>query len=1617
MVTIQRNTNLNGLRDNARRNESQGNACENLFNYFDKLDIENNSPKFTKKYNREKKINRRNAPKSLMSQMYQRMKKKYSNHVYCDVEEDLHYQELKLYGKVDKLPNCKDKYGIYYYSNKVFVDNTLEYIPPHKLPPKVISNYRCNIQLGVEYSSNNAGDGPWTKPVVSGDAMDFVEAAACLALGLIRAKDKVDYALAFVNFAKSRRSGPLIDVDTVVDQCMSYINYLFEGDELRLQSSNVFADLRDKVKDFESMRKSDLYKKFYKLFMYVISFSIFGDKSMSFTSFGYTVLEKEALKRQFSSRTDFVATLFDTATFLCEKGYQIYKTGEVNNIFHDTRRYEEWYNKSQKLQHVSKFIDTDPSFNLSEFLHDLDECIEQGNSIVKFGISMGRYEKDTILNYLNALKMIRANILTKQRAREPRDPPFSILLYGETGIGKSMLKEIFRSHYANIRGLSKAPEYCYTRNPTAEFWDGFETSQWCLVLDDIAFKNTNICPQGDQSCMEFIQILNPTPFCPNQASLEKKDNTPLLCELVIGTTNCKHLNSFYYFNYPSATQRRFPYIITGYVRPEYCQDGTCMIDFSKVPMVDGEYPDYWLFDVETVMPAMIQPGSKQALGEFKTIKKQIDIFELLDFLTGAVHDHRKKCTIVKETLATVIGIETCEKCYRSLARCSCVVETEVKTCSTCYIAIQNCECAKEAELQSLEIPQNLILFFVQFCINFVCNTICFNIAFYLVYLAMDFFRWWPTIRQNIRCWVGDRFVKNILSNLGKRAYASFSPPKMLAGLAIGITVAYKAFKYSQIFTHLQAKDEPSDTKPVEKTEPRIPVPSTIDTRDAFYFKENYVLSNLDVSRPTMSSNGMTEAQIMTLFGPNCVSLEVNINDKYTRYTKSWCIGGQIYIANNHSIPDVEQLEMVVTQQAGKDGVNSNAKIFLSRKDILRLPNSDVCAFVIRNLPPKKDITKWFVNNSFEANTHCLMLQREASGVLNKIDVQNVHLIKHAQVSSIEERMNVWDGYVDKPTSDGDCGSMLVAKSEMGYCIIGLHMAGDKHRAVSCAISSDEIKVIKDFGEDFLVDISAPILQSGNLIEKVTALHPKSVVRYIPQGTAHVYGSFANSFRQKPKSRVQETFMIDQMLQHGYVSRYTVPVMDWQPWNLAATDTLNITTTVNTSILDNCADEYLRQIYKAMKPSDYDLLHKYDEFTAVNGADGVNYVSKIARDTSAGFPWNRSKKYYIYTIPPAHGLQDPVEITQEIREMMNMYQACYDANSTAAPVFCAHLKDEAVSHKKREMGKTRVFSGANFPWVIIMRKYYLSFIRVMQTCRYVFEGAPGIIAQCSEWEHLYDHITVFGKHKMVCGDFAKFDKKMAAVFILKAFDIIIQICKRSGNYTADDTRAMRCMAYDVAFSYQNYNGDLIQFFGQNPSGHPLTVTINCIVNSLYMRYAYTLANPAKTCATFTEHVHLMTYGDDNIMGISDEAPWFNHTTISHQLSTIGVKYTMADKEAASIPYISIDESSFLKRSFVFDETIGRIVAPLDHDSIEKMLTTWVRSKTITPEEQCLAVFNSAIREYFFYGKAIFEEKRVMFRDVIKALGIERYSTDDTIPTYNQLLEEYLRRSVFADGMGH
>jgi hypothetical protein len=848
--------------------------------------------------------------------------------------------------------------------------------------------------------------------------------------------------------------------------------------------------------------------------------------------------------------------------------------------------------------------------------------------------------------------------------------------------------------------------------------------------------------------------------------------------------------------------------------------------------------------------------------------------------------------------------------------------------------------------------------------------------------------------------------------IGENMKNSLKQPKIFATLAVTLTSFLALYK---MYTKLSPQGDVSSdigVRPMDE----------INGRENVWYNNEIDVSIANFSRESSSSKSVDFTQFCKKISENVshISIVSNKTSKKNR-GRMIALGGHIYLTNNHNVPDISHGGVISVVFTHAKGVNSNLEFCICESDVHRIPYHDLCFLTLRSLPPKKKIVQYIQKGKANGIFNGMYINRYENGNIELNPVKKIKILPERKFTykniNLEAKHAVCSGKSSVPTKSGDCGMPLIIDSAYGYCIVGMHfLANEMVDGEIYATHLDGTFVEEVYNKLNQFNVSSgdfSLISSQSKTREISDLHKKSVFRYIPEGSVNLYGSFTD-FRGKGKSSVTKTPMSIFLKDKDYKVKFTKPeVKSWVPWHIAAKDLVKPICSLDTGILEYCAQGYVQDVLKHIDENKISsMLHILDDFTAINGAQ-VAYIDKINRNTSAGNPWKMSKKFFMKTIPPAHGMLDPVEVDDEIMDRVDKIILSYKSNQQAHPNFCAHLKDEPVSFKKASVGKTRVFTGAPFDWTIVVRKYLLSFTRLLQNERLAFEAAPGTIAQSIEWQEMYDYIVKNGKDNIVAGDYQMFDKKMSPKEILLAFDIIIEFCKLSGNYTDEDIQIIRCIAEDTAFAVVDYNGDLIQLYGSNPSGNPLTVILNGIVNSLRMRYVYFMLNPDKTLTNFKEDVSLMTYGDDNIMSVRQRANWFNHTAISKCFASLGIGYTMADKEAESVPFINIDDASFLKRTWRYEENLGCMVAPLDHDSIEKMLMVWNRSKSVTEEAQGISVISTALREYFFYGKEIFNEKTIMFKQLIKDLKWDSWVEDSTFPTFEELCESFKRSSRHSD----
>nr|ULG00049.1 MAG: hypothetical protein [Locarnavirus sp.] len=1540
---------------------------------------------------------------------------------------------------------------------------------------------------------------------------------------LSKAKDSEDYVLAIAVFAQCRSNKSLTDF--LLKRWNELIGWTLQDGDPTLQGIRALRDITSK---YETIKKLPVFTKVYRFLLYCVGSSLFEQMGITFDTKRFLSVEESVIKKEFHMGPDFIHCMLDTILYLTEVGYQCMVTGSIDPFFHHESTYEKWIQDGELLREQAQYISNpEPhGFTVFDFLSRLDDNIERGQSIVKF-MAKNEPASAIVRRLLSELSAIRASCLTKRLAQQERKAPFAVLIHGGSSVGKSSFTKLLFYHYGKMMNLPVSDEYKYTRNAFDKYWTNFNSSQWCVQLDDIAYLHPNKASECDPSLVEMLQVVNNVPYVPTQADLADKGKTPVRARFVIATTNTENLNAEAYFACPLAVQRRLAYVITIEPKDEYRKDNGPMLDPLKVPpSVPGTYPDLWDITVKKIVPSASLGKASLHMGQTATavlVQKFTDVHCFLEWFSlrareaDVVQSQALKCDEDMNAVHLCIHDRVFARCEICVAEahaqasgvrvCSCEEEESCVVCgeegvmyrpeSSAYtqsdpfvlpappqypnnirglqsgeangrpdgdpagnpveqqgeihdanpreVEVYHTEWTRRVEqrLDRLEdeaddiddpVPgERYTMKWIWQAINRMAFPARIIAAWYFFILTchkrfpkLDFFfgflygRWyfWVVLAKFMH-YPECRFAA--LQVLGYNAYRRIRTPKVVlfaASITFAITVYRSYLMWKFFFPGSQEVDkESTEIQGEARSAGQSPEPAQ-DRIENVWYKDNFECTPFDLPCSSASRRSWTQDEFTKYVLRNCAAFSARVRSETGEVTeklgKAVCVAGNVYMVNNHCIP-WDTFELSLRFQSAKDGVTSNVTCLITPGQITRYAERDLAFIQVYSVPMKKDIRSMFAKASFEGRFDMEYIRRLQDGDISRKLVRAPVLDKDFTFSDesrdVYIRTPVWKGKVDTLTVTGDCGSLLGGVTPLGPVLLGIHVLG----------GTDSSCVALAVTEEFLMDLpftmfnaTTPTLQVGEYRQELTSLHKKSTFRYLSEGSAQVYGSFVG-FRGKMKSRVVPTLMSSLAQREGYEINTGAPMMNsWIPWRTALVDLVNPVTHIDATLVNRCADTFLEEVLKGLKEEDLREVVVYDMATAINGMPGVAYVDKMPRNTSAGFPFRKSKKFFLTAVEAFGPFTHPVEVTPEIEEEMDRIIAGYKRGDLYHPVFTASLKDEPLPLNKVRAGKTRVFCGAPLPWSLVGRMYYLSLIRLIQKNRILFEAGPGTVAQSVEWEMIYNHVTKFGCDRICAGDYKSFDKRMPPVVILAAFRVMIGIMFAAG-WTGADIRVAMGLGIDTAYPMVDFHGDLVQLYGSNPSGHILTVIVNCIANSLYCRYSYARASPTGTCDDFRQHVSLYTYGDDLIFGVSPSCSWFDHTVMQKHLEEIGIGFTMADKEAASVPFIHIDSATFLRRAWRFDPEIGHYVCPLEHNSINKMLTMCVESRTVGPQLHALAVIETALREYFWYGRGEFELRRAMFLRWIDELGLYPY-LERELPTWNNLCADFQKYSLLVTGVG-
>jgi hypothetical protein len=1426
--------------------------------------------------------------------------------------------------------------------------------------------------------------------------------------------DLFDAVTSFVHAVKGKSMASVIK--SVTNFVRGILEEIFHCVQSSDEEQTIFERIQEILSVKESLENNLLVKKLKKIFYYLLSFSILEPMGITFQSCDFSRAVAEAERNKHSNKAGFLLAVIDGFSYVAVRLYDVYQTGDWNVLLCSSKSYREWATKVYRVKEDSyKMVNPEAAgLSMHEYLGRITEALEEGACIEKHARKAKLIDSadfKIVQKLMSELRILQAKEQTRKAAQKSRPTPYSIKLYGGSSIGKSGLTDMIMTYIGNARGLPLGEEYKFTRVFDDEFWSGFESQCWFLVLDEMAAKR----PDGnlvDRSMQEMQCIISPVAYNAPQADLDGKGCKPVKCDTVVSTTNVEDLHARAYYSSALAVMRRFDMHVEVVPKEEYSCIGTSnlrMLDPQKVSQAitpEGCFPNLWDFIIKRARA--VDDAGKQSY-ELVVEREITDIDEFLNLV--AVESQRKKDheTSVLNSLSSYKSIAICKQCMFRQEMCKCA-------------RVQSSDCGQKVFVLASLITAASGAFYMHQNWNGLHHRIARHMIRGQIRLAIGDAR--DTceeslalirVRANGACETfRDRFtyereaVEERLSLFGETCSSFWSKhSKLIKTLAFLTTAVGGVILVKNMLPEKKKEEEgPRVQGTTDDVGTRI---KAKDEKPNPWFKDDYEPAEFDIGKDTKSWKGMSQSQMQEIVAKNVIYMRIErIVDGQRIYRKgrAICLGGQLYATTEHNFQrDATEYAVNVVHTSVCQGISPNITFTLEESDIKRFPERDLAFFQIQNLPPKKDLTGLLATSSFQALCSGMYFVREESGNMKLLETRALAKNPSLWVRDFERSYPSWVGECAANTADGWCGAPLIGFTQVGPVLLGLHQTGGFSHEISAVQIDREIydRACAEFRP--VVQSSEPHIkdEKGEFIT-ITPVHMKSVFRYIDEGQANVYGSVLG--RVAHKSRVAKTFIRDAVVARGYKDTYGKPAMrGWEPWRIGAVDIVSQKFQMSSTILKECVQSFTKDILQAINPNDLSELVILEDLAVVNGLPGVKYIDKMNRKSSMGFPWSTKKRNCLKYLGQHDIWQDCVDFDDNFYNRVDDILARYKNGERVMPLFTGHLKDEPTTEAKILAKKTRVFAGAPADWSFVVRKYLLSFIRLAQKNRFALEAMPGTNATSIEWDDIYHHITKFGEDRMIAGDYSKFDKNMSPQIILGAFDVVIGILKAAG-WAPEQLIVVQGIAYDVAFPLVNFNGDIVEFFGSNPSGQPLTVTINSIVNSLLLRYVWRVAG--NDLSKFTENVAVATYGDDNIMGVHRSVTNFDHTVLVEKLAEVGVKYTMADKETESIPFIHVNETSFLKRRWRYEPELGSHVAPIEEASIAKMLTNFVPNKVLGPREHAVEVLDNAVHEYFFYGREIFEQKRKMCLEIIAECDLEPEYKHD-FPTWEQLLSAYRANS--------
>lgn len=1309
------------------------------------------------------------------------------------------------------------------------------------------------------------------------------------------------------------------------------------------------AILKQGLSDWKSVRHSDLSKRVMELVNILITFGFFPTLRESPLHFrGFELFRARAWDCQ-KDAASFAEAVFDTAIFFLERGYLAFKTGDISPLLYDDTEISYIDLEYAKIVACLPLLEAgrldmrDGDFkNDQEYEVRLEALIAKITSKIKF-------EKDgpikTILsNKLLVLRKTLTCLVMAQKQSSVREKPYGVLIYGPSAVGKSSINATLTKCLLEYNGFPSSKEHVVVLNDNDKFQSEYRACHTAVTMDD--FGNTRSDHYQESPTNKIIDFLNNVPKAALNPNVELKGNVMIRPKLVTVTTNKKDLMAGTFSNEPVSILRRFETILDVTLKPDYVCPLTGGLAKEKV---EGKFlSDAWLIQVQRVKICRTTSLDKQDSYQFETILKDASLIQAIEYMKKDSKTHFAQQKQFVETVESMYDMKFCPHAYPA-SECPFCLDEHCGDADPAFIF----ELDAHSDLDEIEASIINVKPFHQSLKDLVSE-------------------WYSTHGLSKLEYVKGKAM-TLKDALQARQKEILGAVCLSLGISVGIYQTIKMLKklYTEVLT--------------AHVEEMAPVKKDSDRPNPWKQAKSIHLPRSGKVADTTADRLVTKVERHLAFA----YLEF---EGRTRFCNIFPMCNNVWLLPGHMLEDDKHYRIRV-QSTPTDELGRNFSQLLSPDDWVRV-GSDFALVRLVNGGDVPNFVDFLPEETIDFGTVVAdIVCKQEDGFVK------TYSVKAGDVKEYHSHKASFRGfsyYYPEETRPGMCIAPVIPKIRAAV-IAGFHIAGknNTHFGAAAILNRPDVKR----GLEHLNHISPLRCHSAGTFpeEKYGVKYPlsgkldkKHCANFL-EGDGHsqpiveVIGSHSKgtmTFRsQVAKSDISD--LVEEVM--GLPRLHGPP--NSQGWRRHYNRDLELMThplgMFRGDLLTKARTDYMLTVtdFFHRKPELLDEIRPYPKAYVLSGLDDVSSVDRIKQSTSMGWPLNSKKSNFMEeTDEIVPGVSRPIDFTDPM--FWNEVERMEDVLASGERIYVTHranMKDEPTKFTKN---KIRIFAGCEVAFVCLVRKYFLPIVRVIQDNQIVFECAVGVVAQSREWGYLKEALTKYGDERMIAGDYKAFDKTVTPMIMMSSFEILIRIAQMAG-YSDRQLNIMRGCATEISYPVYEYDGVFLQMFGSNPSGHPLTVIINNLNNSQYIRYAYYAMHDGESVPLFNQRVALLCYGDDNAMSVHEEEDKLNHTSIAHELEKVGVTYTMADKDSESVPFIPLSQVSFLKRGFVWNEELQAWLAPLEEASICKSLHNYMKSKgsLVTSSEIAANAIETANKEFFFHGRETFEFRRKQLDEVL------------------------------------